>query len=99
MGLNNTERFFHSVARFWRCCFGKFPRLIGSYCSYLLPKEALVTNAGKCNKILRLSGKNALYFRCFVSGWGHLDSRAKRGTTKLMETDVIVANKEVRKRR
>ena len=40
-----------------------------------------------------------LYFRCFVSGWGHLDSRAKRGTTKLMETDVIVANKEVRKRR
>lgn len=30
--------------------------------------------------------------RCFVSGWGFQRSGAKRGTTKLMETDVIVMN-------
>ena len=36
------------------------------------------------------------YFRCFVSGWGHQTSGSKKGTTKLMETDVIVANDEVR---
>ena len=36
-----TERFFPSVARFGRWNFGKFPRPIGWYCSYLLPSYCL----------------------------------------------------------
>ena len=34
-----TERGVWSFARFWRWGFGKFPQLVGRYCSYLLPKQ------------------------------------------------------------
>ena len=30
----------------------EFPWLVGSYCSYLLPKQALSTFSSNCNKIL-----------------------------------------------
>ena len=35
-----TERGGGSFARFWRWGFEEFPRLVGCYCSYLLPKQA-----------------------------------------------------------
>ena len=42
--LTCIERFFQSAVRFWTWCFGTFPRLIGWYCSYLLPRQTLATN-------------------------------------------------------
>ena len=53
----HTECFFHSVPRFWRWCFRKFPLLIDIYHSYLLPRQAPATNTGKRNKTLWQSWK------------------------------------------
>ena len=36
--------------------FGKFPWLVGRYCSCLLPKQALTTHTEKHNKVWRKSG-------------------------------------------
>ena len=41
---------------FYRRRFRKFPRLVGRYCSYLLPMQDLATFIENCNKTLRLSG-------------------------------------------
>ena len=41
--------------------FWKFLRLIGWYCSYLLPRQALATHMEKHNKTLRQRGGPALY--------------------------------------
>ena len=36
---------------------GKFSRLVGRYCSYLLPRQALATHMEKHNKNLRPIGR------------------------------------------
>ena len=49
------------LKRFWSWGFGEFPRLVGCYCSYLLPKQALATFSQQPNKTLRQTGWIALY--------------------------------------
>ena len=49
--------FFHFVARFGRWQFGKFPRPVGWFCSYLLPRHALANCIEIHNKTSRQSGK------------------------------------------
>ena len=36
--------------------FGEFPWLVGQYCSYLLPKQALATQTEKPNATWQMSG-------------------------------------------
>ena len=51
-----TFRYVHNLGRplFRDMCLGKFPRLVGRYSSYLLPKQALATPEEKDNKISRM---------------------------------------------
>ena len=51
-----------SVVRFWRWGFGEFPRLVGRYCSYLLPKQARGTPQILIFKTPRPIGRPRLYF-------------------------------------
>ena len=39
-------------------CFGKFPWLVGRFCSYLLPKQALTTRKERHNKISWIRGRS-----------------------------------------
>ena len=57
----SLELFIHSVARFWWWCFGRFPRLVGGYCSYLLPKQALPNFGTNRYKTLQQTGWISLY--------------------------------------
>ena len=57
-----TERGGLSFARFWRWEFGEFPRLVGRYCSYLLPKLTGGTTQILIFKTLRMIGRPTLYF-------------------------------------
>ena len=52
-----------SFARFWRWWFGEFPRLVGRYCSYLLPKQSGGTTQILIFKTLRMTG----HLRVFVT--------------------------------
>ena len=45
--------------------FGEFPRLVGRYCSYPLPKQTGGTTQILIFKTLRMIGRTALYF----CGW------------------------------
>ena len=59
-----TALFTQSLARFWRWGFGEFPWLVGrycSYCSYLLPKQAIASFSKQSNKTLQQNGWIALY--------------------------------------
>ena len=46
-----------SFAKFWRWGFGEFPRLVGSYCSYQLPKQTQIS----IFKSLRMTGRPTVY--------------------------------------
>ena len=50
-----------SWVRFCRQEFGEFPRLVGRYCSYLLPKQAGGTPQILVFKTLRMKSRPALY--------------------------------------
>ena len=58
-----TERGGSSFARFWRQEFGEFPRLVGRYSSYLLPKQAGGTTQILVFKTLRMTCRPALYVK------------------------------------
>ena len=61
-----TERGGLSVVRFWRGGFGEFPRLVGRYCSYLLPKQTRGTAQILIFKTSRPIGRPALYISSYV---------------------------------
>ena len=50
-----------SCVRFCQQEFGELPRLVGHYCSYLLPKQAGGTTQILVSKTLRMIGRPALY--------------------------------------
>ena len=54
---HTTERGGLSFPRFWRQAFGEFPRLVGHYCSYLLPKQDGGTSQILVFKTLRMTGR------------------------------------------
>ena len=47
--------------RFCQQEFGKFPRLVGRYCSYLLPKQAGGTPQILVDKTSRMTGRLRVY--------------------------------------
>ena len=49
-----------SCVRFCQQDFGEFPRLMGRYCSYLLPKQAGGTPQILVDKTLRMTSRPAL---------------------------------------
>ena len=61
IALGTTIWGVRSFARFWREGFGEFPRLVGRYCNYLLPKQAGGTTQILAFKTLRMIGRPALY--------------------------------------
>ena len=46
-----------SFARFFQQEFGEFPRLVGRYCSYLLPKQAGGTPQTLVDKTSRMTSR------------------------------------------
>ena len=66
---HTTSLFIHSVARFWSWGFGEIPRLVGRYCSYLMPNEAgelLQSSSSKpCDRV----NEKRFIIRCHSSGY------------------------------
>ena len=90
-----TSLFIHSsVPRFWREEFGEFPWLVGRYCSYLLPKQALATLANNSNKTLRQTGWIALY-QAYMSFWSSETWRGRQSILELRALGLLRQKKEV----
>ena len=51
-----------SFSRFWRWGFGEFPRLVGRYCSYLLPKQTRGAPQILIFKTLQMTGHLTIYY-------------------------------------
>ena len=67
-----------SFAKFCQQEFGKFPRLVGRYCSYLLPKQA-----GGTTQIL---SRAVVRFRSWQNmGFIHTNTNGRRALTEYIE--------------
>ena len=58
--------------RFCQQEFGEFPRLVGRYCSYLLPKQAGGTPQILVDKTSRMTGRLRVYFDSSVGSFPSL---------------------------
>ena len=69
-----------SFERFCQQEFGEFPRLVGRYCSYLLPKEAGGTPQILILKTLGMMGRLTVYITLKTTIHGHVSCTCNVGT-------------------